>query len=591
MRQIKTEVKKAVILAGGEENRLPPLTNYHPAWMLPVINRSLIEFTIDFLRNNGIEEVMIIMSGNDEIPYKLMEHFNKSAPLKEYKTPDIHFHIEEKPRGTAGSIKDVEKFIGEETFIVINSNVFIEDISLSKAIEFHHKMKTVAVAGVQKDVRSKKVRESVDIAPDGKIESFHITYSSIDRGSPWRSIGIYIFDPVVLKFIDKNNYIDIKEQLIPALQSESLDVFAYEIEGYYQCIDSVNDYIRVQREILLESNNKSPYLEDKEELIERVWTGKDVKISPNAYLLGPIVIGDGCTIEDWAQIIGPAVIGNRCRISQEILIRESILLDGIYLSSGSKIEYSIIGENTNVPNNSYIKNMIALNGLKIGDVNLIPSDYGVKGTVDLSGITPVIHNVYKITKRIMDVALSAVGIILLLPLFLLIAIAIKIDSPGPVFYIQKRCGRGGKLFGMVKFRTMVANAEKLHKELIPQKECDGPMFKLSNDPRVTRLGRILRKTSLDEIPQLLNVVKGEMSLVGPRPLIMDEMKFSPSWRDTRLKVKPGITGLWQIEGRSEASFHNWIRYDVYYVKNQSLWMDIKILFKTIKVVLKKVGAY
>lgn len=581
MKQIKTEVKKAVILAGGEENRLPPLTNYHPMWMLPIINRSLIEFTIDFLRKNGIEEVMIIMSENDEIPYKLKEH----------KTPDIHFHIKEKPRGTAGSIKDVEKFIGEETFIVINSNVFIEDISLSKAIEFHHKMKTVAVVGVQKDVRRKKVRESVDIAPDGKIESFHITYSSIDRGSPWRSNGIYIFDPVVLKFIDKNNYMDIKEQLIPALQSESLDVFAYEIEGSYQCIDSVNDYIGVQREILLESNNKSPYLEDKEELIERVWMGKDVKISPKAYLLGPIVIGDGCTIEDWAQIIGPAVIGNRCRISQEILIRESILLNGIYLSSGSKIEYSIIGENTNVPNNSHIKNMIALNGLKIGDANLIPSDYGVKGTVDLSGITPVTHNVYKITKRIMDVVLSAGGIILLLPLFLLIAIILKIDSPGPLFYTQMRCGIKGKLFGMIKFRTMVANAEELHKELISKKDIDGPMFKLVNDPRVTRFGNVLRKTSLDELPQLFNVLKGEMSLVGPRPLIMDEMKFSPSWRDIRLKVKPGITGLWQVQGRSEASFHDWIRYDVYYVKNQSLWLDIKILFKTVKVVLRKVGAY
>ena len=191
----------------------------------------------------------------------------------------------------------------------------------------------------------------------------------------------------------------------------------------------------------------------------------------------------------------------------------------------------------------------------------------------------------------MDIVLSAIGIILLFPFFLLIAIAIKIDSPGPVFYIQKRCGIRGKFFGMVKFRTMVANAEKLHRELIPKKETDGPMFKISNDPRVTRLGRKLRNTSIDELPQLFNVLKGEMSLVGPRPLIMDEMKFSPSWRETRLKVKPGITGLWQIQGRSEAPFHDWIRYDVYYVKNQSLWLDIKILFKTIKVVLKKVGAY
>lgn len=583
MGQKKAEVKKAVILAEGEENRLPPLTNYCPTLMLSIINKSLIEFTIDFLKNNGIEEVMIFMSGNDKIPYELREQ--NTSDIK------IHFHIGDKPRGTAGYLKDVEKFIGEETFIVINGNVFIEDMNLVKAIEFHHRMNAAGVVGVYKDDNSKMVRESIDIAPDNKIKNIHITYSSIEGWAPWRSSGIYIFDPIVFKFIPESGYMDIKEQLIPALQRESLNVFAYEIEGSYQCMDNVNDYLRIQRYILLESDNKSIYFENKKELAEMIWAGEDVKISPKAYLLGPIVIGDGCTVEDWAQIIGPAVIGNGCHISQGVLVRESILWDDVSLSNGSKIEYSIIGERSNVPDNSYIKNMIVLNGLRVGDANLIPSVYGLKGTVKLSGIIPITGNVYKILKRIMDVVLSALGILFLLPLFLLIAIAIRIDSQGPVFYPQKRCGIRGKLFNMIKFRTMVANAEELHKDLIHLKECDGPMFKISNDPRVTRLGRILRKTSLDELPQLFNVLKGEMSLVGPRPLIMDEMRFSPSWRDIRLKVKPGITGLWQIQGRSEASFHDWIRYDIYYVKHQSLWLDMKILFKTVKVVLRKVGAY
>jgi lipopolysaccharide/colanic/teichoic acid biosynthesis glycosyltransferase len=191
----------------------------------------------------------------------------------------------------------------------------------------------------------------------------------------------------------------------------------------------------------------------------------------------------------------------------------------------------------------------------------------------------------------MDIVLSSVGLLLLLPVFLIVALMIKIDSSGPVFYIQKRCGLQGKLFGMIKFRTMVTEAEMIHKALLASKETDGPMFKLSNDPRVTKLGRILRSTSIDELPQLFNVLKGDMSLVGPRPLIQEEMKFSPSWRDIRLKVKPGITGLWQVHGRSMAQFHDWIKYDVYYVKNQSCLTDMKILFKTIKVVFKKAGAY
>jgi lipopolysaccharide/colanic/teichoic acid biosynthesis glycosyltransferase/acetyltransferase-like isoleucine patch superfamily enzyme len=386
---------------------------------------------------------------------------------------------------------------------------------------------------------------------------------------------------------------DIKEQLIPALQKKALSVSAYEIEGFHMCFNSINDYINLHRYLFLKSGYID-YLENREEIAKGVWAGKDAKISSKAYLLGPIIIGDGCKIKDWAQIIGPAVIGNGCQISEGVLVRESILWNGVSLSDGTKIEYSIIGEGSNIPNNYCIKNMVIMNGISIEDPNLIPSDYSIKGLINLSNIVLIANTkqkAYKIVKKTMDIALSAVGIVLLLPLLLLIAIAIKIDSPGHIFYTQKRCGKNGKLFNMIKFRTMVVDAEKIHKELIFKKDTDGPMFKMVNDPRITRLGRFLRKSSIDEIPQLINVLRGEMSLVGPRPLLMDEMQFSPSWRDTRLKVKPGITGLWQIQGRGEAPFHDWIRYDAYYVKNQSLWLDLKILLKTIKVVLKKVGAY
>jgi lipopolysaccharide/colanic/teichoic acid biosynthesis glycosyltransferase len=178
-----------------------------------------------------------------------------------------------------------------------------------------------------------------------------------------------------------------------------------------------------------------------------------------------------------------------------------------------------------------------------------------------------------------------------LPVFLLVSLIIKLDSAGSVFYVQKRCGLRGKLFGMIKYRTMVTDAEKGQKELMPQNEVDGPVFKMHNDPRITKVGLFLRKTSLDELPQLVNVLQGEMSLVGPRPLITDEMRFSSTWRNMRLKVKPGITGLWQVQGRSEAHFHDWIKYDLYYVQNQSSWLDLKILFKTIAVVLKRTGAH
>ncbi|MCE7873073.1 sugar transferase, partial [bacterium CPR1] len=171
------------------------------------------------------------------------------------------------------------------------------------------------------------------------------------------------------------------------------------------------------------------------------------------------------------------------------------------------------------------------------------------------------------------------------------ALAVKLDSPGPAFFRQRRCGLEGREFELIKLRTMVAGAHSMQTSLSDQNEVDGPVFKIAKDPRVTKLGRLLRSTSLDELPQLFNVWKGEMSLVGPRPLVMTEMALCPVWRSTRLKVKPGVTGLWQVNGRSGALFHDWIRFDMAYVMQQSLWLDIKILFATARVVLSKAGAY
>ncbi len=190
-------------------------------------------------------------------------------------------------------------------------------------------------------------------------------------------------------------------------------------------------------------------------------------------------------------------------------------------------------------------------------------------------------------KRLLDILCSFLLLVISIPLFFIIAILIKRDSKGPVFFLQKRCGRNRKEFFMYKFRTMVKDAETLKKGL--RNEMDGPMFKLKNDPRITRIGGILRKLSLDELPQLLNVLKGEMSLVGPRPLADEEMVGDDIWREIRLSVRPGMTGLWQIMGRDSGKFSDWITYDTEYVQKRSLFMDIKILFLTITTVLCNKG--
>ena len=195
-------------------------------------------------------------------------------------------------------------------------------------------------------------------------------------------------------------------------------------------------------------------------------------------------------------------------------------------------------------------------------------------------------------KRMLDVSISLVMLVFLLPLFLVIALLIKLDSPGPVFFVQQRIGLNKRRFGMRKFRTMVADAEKKQSQLESQNEVSGPVFKMSNDPRITSIGKILRSTSLDELPQLINVLMGDMALVGPRPLpIRDFNGFEEDWYRRRFSVLPGITCLWQIEGRSDISFDEWMQLDMRYIDQWSLWLDIKILFKTIPAVLRGSGAY
>lgn len=193
-------------------------------------------------------------------------------------------------------------------------------------------------------------------------------------------------------------------------------------------------------------------------------------------------------------------------------------------------------------------------------------------------------------KWLIDKAGALAGIILSLPLLLVVAAAVKLDSKGPVLFKQARSGLNGKLFNMYKFRTMCRQAEKLKDDLVDQNEMSGPVFKIKDDPRVTRLGRLLRKTSLDELPQLFNVLKGDMSLVGPRPPLPSEVACYEPWQRRRLSVRPGVTCTWQVSGRNNIDFDNWMRLDLEYIDNWSLLEDTRILAKTVPAVLKGSGA-
>ncbi|MDU2265749.1 exopolysaccharide biosynthesis polyprenyl glycosylphosphotransferase [Clostridium celatum] len=188
--------------------------------------------------------------------------------------------------------------------------------------------------------------------------------------------------------------------------------------------------------------------------------------------------------------------------------------------------------------------------------------------------------IYLVVKRVIDITVSILGLIILSPLLLLVAILIKFESKGPIIFTQKRVGFKGNEFNMLKFRSMVVNAEELKDKLKNNNEMSGPMFKMKNDPRVTKIGRFIRKTSIDELPQLINVLKGEMSLVGPRPSLPSEVKQFKPWMLKRLEVKPGLTCYWQIMGRNNIDFEEWMKLDIKYVEKRSVLLDIKLIYKT-----------
>jgi len=234
------------------------------------------------------------------------------------------------------------------------------------------------------------------------------------------------------------------------------------------------------------------------------------------------------------------------------------------------------------------------------DLRMIPDMHGGlawKRQIEYIGQFPTIPLHYShfpelalILKRSLDILFAFSALLVLSPVLLLISIAIKLDSPGPILYVSERIGKKGRVFGCIKFRTMVQDAERLRSQILSMNERDGILFKVKNDPRITRLGRILRKYSLDEIPQFFNVISGDMSIVGPRPPVAREVREYELKHLRRLAVVPGITGLWQIEGRQDPSFKSYIMLDLAYIENWSVWLDLKIILRTVGVVVAGTGS-
>jgi len=300
--------------------------------------------------------------------------------------------------------------------------------------------------------------------------------------------------------------------------------------------------------------------------------GAGSEVDPSARLVGPVIVQDGAVIGPSATVVGPAVIGTRARVEREAMVAQCVVGADSVIGPGLTVRHRAVfgslGEEgaSPAPRPLYYE----------------PASAPTVESFDMQDGRPRPSALYGSLKTAFDVAASAVGLVLLSPLLLLLALLVKLESKGPVFYRDRREGKGGRVFECLKFRTMCVGADAQQRELLDQNQVDGPQFKLARDPRLTRLGPFLRKMSLDELPQLINVVRLEMSLVGPRPSPFRENQMCIPWRDARLSVRPGISGLWQVcrDRGPEGDFHQWIHYDLLYVRHMSFIVDLKILAAT-----------
>ena len=225
------------------------------------------------------------------------------------------------------------------------------------------------------------------------------------------------------------------------------------------------------------------------------------------------------------------------------------------------------------------------------DAQILQQDVTQYRRDDLFTICRQKSNIYHFLKRVGDIVLSFIALIFLSPLFLIIAVFIKIEDGASVFYVQERNGLYGRVFRMYKFRSMCVDAEAIHKELLRQNELDGPAFKMKNDPRVTKIGKFIRRTSIDELPQLINIIKGDMSIVGPRPLPTYETAQCNEYQNQRLLMKPGLTCYWQCCGRNDIPFDEWMEMDMRYIREAGILTDAKLILRTVRAVIRREGAY
>lgn len=561
---------KAVVLTGGRERGFVPLTHNCPKALLPLANATLLSYTLGYLAREGIQDVFVCIN---EGPHSIRDRIPDGRPWG----IGLRYAIERTPLGTAGCLRDLQPFLGGEPFVVVAGLPFL-DFPLGKLVATHREREATITVALTDGQPTSGFAERVVLGDDGRVEEIVSPYDPAE-GTPTRTLGVYVVDPRAFEFMGRESYLDLKEQLIPRLRRAGLLVVAAQVAGVGMRLDTLASYLHFCHHFLSNGHLRNGNNNHPEQLIR---LGAGVSVSKSARLQGPLLVGNRSTISARTRVEGPTAIGEACILRPGSAVVASVLMEGAQVAEGVSLERCVVAPGCQVPA-----------GKAFADHLLLGSNHHAQArlkAVHLDGRPARRQWLLQAMKRTLDLFLGTLGLVVGAPALMVAALAITLDSPGPVLFRQRRAGRGGREFTMVKLRTMFRDAEALQGDLADRNEVDGPMFKIGNDPRITRVGRFLRRTKLDELPQLLNVVRGEMSLVGPRPLAMKEMQYNPAWRDLRLSVKPGITGLWQVESGRKNTFQDWIAADLRYVEQQSLLLDLRILAETAREVWRSLWA-
>jgi lipopolysaccharide/colanic/teichoic acid biosynthesis glycosyltransferase len=401
-------------------------------------------------------------------------------------------------------------------------------------------------ATIQVTPRLQVSRETLKLTSDSRVVGFRRFYNaSIEPTTlPNEWPAMMIFKRSLWDTLYREGGIPLKyEDLLLRIQQQGISPLSLRVGGQLRRLDT------------------SDALLDCLELL-------DLKEQGQSALTEPVFMGENVTVEDDVSIVGPVVLS-----------------ENVHIKSGAVVRRSILGEGVVVKTDQVINNQICFQdfeqGIATDSVEWLPMpDQSQEGFADYRSWQWFSYA--RMGKRLFDIAASGLVLILLMPILLVVSIVVKLTSPGPVFYRARRQGRHGKEFDCLKFRSMIIAADEIQERLRVVNQVDGPQFKMENDPRITGVGKFLRDTFIDELPQFFNVLVGQMSIVGPRPSPENENDSSPAWRDARLSVRPGITGLWQImRTRKEGvDFQEWVFYDTRYVRRLSFRKDMWICWKT-----------